>query len=270
MSNTGYDLGHEAGEVERLNVQGRALAAPTRFLLKAAGLHAGMRVLDLGSGVGDMSFAVADVVGSTGDVVGVERASKAIEGATVRARRLGHRNVRFVLGDVHDAFDGGGFDALVCRLVLMYVPDPSTVLRIQAAAVRQGGIVAPIEFDVSLARTVPETPLATEVLNWARAASEKTGMDISLGPRLWQVLEGAGLAPTGMISVQSYFGPSDPDGHALLAGIVRSLLPSIERMGIAATAEVDINTLQGRLRAEMEAAHAVFAFPTLTCAWAVV
>jgi hypothetical protein len=33
---------------------------------------------------------------------------------------------------------------------------------------------------------------------------------------------------------------------------------------------VDIDTLQARLRAEMEYARAVFAFPALTCAWAVV
>jgi hypothetical protein len=144
------------------------------------------------------------------------------------------------------------------------------VLRTQAAAVRPGGIVAPIEFDVSRARTIPATPLASQALNWVKAASEQAGMDVALGPRLWQVLEQAGLTPGGMLAVQPHFGPTDPDGHALLAGIVRTLLPVIERTGIAAASEVDIDTLQGRLREEMEAARAVFAFPALTCAWAVV
>jgi hypothetical protein len=73
-----------------------------------------------------------------------------------------------------------------------------------------------------------------------------------------------------MIAIQPYFGPADPLGHALLAGIVRTLLPAIERTGIAAAGDVDIDTLQGRLRKDMEAARAVFAFPALTCAWAVV
>jgi hypothetical protein len=54
----------------------------------------------------------------------------------------------------------------------------------------------------------------------------------------------------------------------LLPGIVRTLLPVLERAGIAAASDVDIETLQGRLREEMEAAHAVFAYPELTCAWA--
>ena len=270
MSNTRYDLGHRADELERLNVQGRALAAPTRTLLEAAGLRGGMRVLDLGSGAGDMSFLVADVVGEDGEVVGVERAPEAIAEASARAERQGRANVRFVHGDIHDPYDDGAFDAVVCRLVLMYVPDPSAVLRTQAAAVRTGGIVAPIEFDVSVARTIPASPLASKALGWAKDASERAGMDIALGPRLWRVLEQAELAPAGMLSIQSHFGPGDPDGHALLAGIVRTLLPVIEQRGVASAADVDVDTLQPRLREEMEAARAVFAFPALTCAWAVV
>jgi 2-polyprenyl-3-methyl-5-hydroxy-6-metoxy-1,4-benzoquinol methylase len=168
MSNTRYVLGHESDELERLNVQGRALAAPTRILLEAAGLRRGMRVLDLGSGAGDMSFVVADVVGQDGEVVGLERAPEAIAEASARAERQGRANVRFVPGDIHDRFDDGSVDAVVCRLVLMYVPDPSAVLRTQAGAVRPGGIVAPIEFDVTVARTIPATQLASQALSWSR------------------------------------------------------------------------------------------------------
>jgi ubiquinone/menaquinone biosynthesis C-methylase UbiE len=84
-----------------------------------------MRVLDLGSGAGDMSFVVADVVGSAGTVIGVERSPEALAEATAKTERVGRANVRFVPGDIHAAVDDGAFDAVVCRLVLMYVPDPS-------------------------------------------------------------------------------------------------------------------------------------------------
>jgi SAM-dependent methyltransferase len=270
MATSGYDLGHEPYELERLNVQGRALAAPTRALLEAAGIRGGMRVLDLGFGAGDMSFVVADLVGGAGEVVGIERAPEAIAEATVRAGRQGRANVRFVRGDIHERFEEGVFDAVVCRFVLMYVPNPSAVLRTQAAAVRRGGIVAPIEFDVCAARMIPATPLATQALGRAKEASERAGMDIALGPRLWHAVEQAELTPSGMLSVQPHFGPGDPNGHALLAGIVRTLLPTIEQSGIATAAEVDVGMLRHRLREEMEAARAVFAFPALTCAWAIV
>jgi ubiquinone/menaquinone biosynthesis C-methylase UbiE len=270
VSNTRYALGHEADELERLNVQGRALAAPTQALMEAAGLRDGMRILDLGSGAGDMSFVVADIVGDAGEVVGIDRAPEAVAAATARAERLGRANVRFVLRDIHEPVDDGAFDAVVCRLVLMHVPDPSAVLRTQSAAVRPGGIVAPIESDISRARMIPATPLASQALSWVKAAHEQAGTEIALGPRLWQVLEQAGLTPTGMLAIQPYFGPGDPLGHAQLAGIVRTLLPVLERTGIAAADDIDIDTLEGRLRDDMETAHAVFAFPALTCAWAVV
>jgi ubiquinone/menaquinone biosynthesis C-methylase UbiE len=270
VSSTPYELGHEADELERLNVQGRALAATTRALLEASGLRDGMRVLDLGSGAGDMSFVVADVVGGAGEVVGIERAPEPVAEATARAERLGRANVRFVLGDIHDPVDEGAFDAVVCRLVLMFVPEPSAVLKTQATVVRPGGIVAPIEYEATRARTIPETPLATQALGWIAAAFERTGRDVTLGPRLWQVLEQAGLKPTGMLSIQPHFGPTDQQGPALLAGIVRTLLPTLEQSGIATAAEVGIDTLQHRLGEEMVAARAVFAYPALTCAWAIV
>jgi ubiquinone/menaquinone biosynthesis C-methylase UbiE len=105
--------------------------------MEAAGLRDGMRVLDLGSGAGDMSFVVADIVGDSGEVVGIDAAPEAVAEATARAERLGRANVRFFLRDIHHAVDEGAFDAVVCRLVLMWVPDPAAVLRTQAAAVRQ-------------------------------------------------------------------------------------------------------------------------------------
>jgi Methyltransferase domain len=154
----------------------------------------------------------------------------------VCARRRALANTRFVSGDVHEAVDDGPFDAVIGRPVLMYVPDPSAVLHTQAAALRRGGIVAPIEFDLDTARTITATPLASRALTWVRAAFEQAGIQGALGPRLWQIPRGAGLKPVGMTSTQLHFGPDDPDGHALLAGIVRTLLPVIERTGVATAA----------------------------------
>jgi protein-L-isoaspartate O-methyltransferase len=270
VPDTDYLLGHEADELERLSAMGRALAGATHMLVEAAGLRAGMRVLDLGSGAGDMSFVASSVVGPGGEVVGIERAPEAVEQAAAQARRRGLANVRFVVGDIHDALESGPFDAVVGRLVLMFVPDPSAVLRTQAATLRSGGIVAPIEFEQSTARAIPATPLATRALTWVQTAFERAGIPPELGPRLWHVLESAGLKPAGMTSIQPHFGPADPNGPALLAGIVRTLLPVMETTGVASAAEVNVDTLERRLGEEFDAAQAVFAFPALTCAWSVV
>ncbi len=70
-----------------------------------------------------------------------------------------------------------------------------------------------------------------------------------------------------MIGVQPHFGPEDPDGAAILAGIVRTVLPLIERTGVATAAQVGADTLQQRLSDELAASAAVFAHPMLISAW---
>jgi hypothetical protein len=58
-----YALGHSEHELKRLSCQGKVFEAFTRQLLIQAGIHSGMRVLDVGSGAGDSSFLVAELVG---------------------------------------------------------------------------------------------------------------------------------------------------------------------------------------------------------------
>jgi SAM-dependent methyltransferase len=264
---TGYQLGSDAAELKRLNLQGRVLAPATRTILATAGVRPGMRVLDLGSGAGDMAFAAAGLVGPAGEVVGIDQSPDAVARATARAGERRLSNVRFVPGDIHDPAPDGPFDAIIGRLVLMYVPDPAAVLRTQTGVLRSGGVVAPVEFDLHSARSLPSTPLVGQALSWLREAFTRAGIDPALGPGLWAVLQAAGLQPSGMTGVQPHFGPEDPDGAAILAGIVKTVLPLIERTGVATAAEVGADTLQQRLSGELAASAAVFAHPMLISAW---
>src|SRR5215469_2625166 len=264
---TRYQLGSDAAELARLDLQGRLLAPATRTILATAGVRPGMRVLDLGSGAGDVAFAAAGLVGPAGEVIGIDQSRDAVARATARAGQRGLSNVRFVAGDIHDPAPGGPFDSIIGRLVLMYVPDPAAVLRTQASVLRSGGIIAPIEFDLHSARSLPSTPLAGQALSWLGEAFTRAGIDPALGPGLWAVLQAAGLQPSGMIGVQPHFGPDDPDGAAILAGIVTTVLPLIERLGVTTAAEVGADTLQQRLSDELAASAAVFAHPMLISAW---
>jgi hypothetical protein len=63
-------------------------------------------------------------------------------------------------------------------------------------------------------------------------------------------------------------GPHDPNGSALLAGIVRTLLPLVEQTGVANATEIGVETLHQRMSEQLAHAQAVFAFPTLVTAWA--
>jgi SAM-dependent methyltransferase len=266
-ADTGYQLGSDTSELERLDLQGRVLAPATRTILETAGLARGMRVLDLGSGAGDVSFVAAELVGSDGEVVGIDQSADSVANATARAGRRGLSSVRFVVGDIRDPAPDGPFDAIIGRLVLMYMSDPAAVLRTQASLLRSGGVVVPIEFDLRSARSLPSTPLVTQALSWLLEAFAAAHIDPALGPRLWAVVSEAGLHPRGMIGVQPHFGPDDPDGAAILAGIVRTALPLIERAGVAAAADIGADTLQQRISEELANTPAVFAHPILMSSW---
>jgi SAM-dependent methyltransferase len=267
---TDYQLGSDPVELERLNRQGRVLAPATRTILEAAGLRTGMRVLDLGSGMGDMAFVAAELVGPLGEVVGIDRSPEPVAKANSRARQQHLGNVRFLVGDIHDPAPDGPYDAIVGRLVLMYVPDPAAVLRTQAALLRPGGLIVPIEFDLHSARSIPASPLVGQALSWLSETFKGAGIDPALGPRLWAIHQEAGLHPVGMIGVQPHFGPEDPEGPAILAGIVRTVVPLMERSGVATAAEVGPDTLEQRMSDELRTYRSVFAHPMLMSAWATV
>jgi hypothetical protein len=94
----------------------------------------------------------------------------------------------------------------------MYVADPAAVLKTHAAALAPGGIVVPIEFDITSAGAVPSTPTVERALSWILDAFARVGIHTALGPRLWNVAREAGLQPRGMLAVQPYFGPGDANG----------------------------------------------------------
>src|SRR5215472_6649901 len=126
MNTSQYAFADRAQEQRRLATQAELLDPLSERVFREAGLGAGMRVLDLGSGAGDVAMLAARLVGREGEVVGVERDPEAVASATARVAQAGISNVRFIQGDVQ-SLDGvaDGFDAAVGRFVLMYVPDPA-------------------------------------------------------------------------------------------------------------------------------------------------
>ena len=84
-----YVLGRSKYEQERLMLQARVLWPYTVRFFRAAGLEPGMRVLELGSGVGDVALLVGDIVGPCGRVLGLDRDAMALDRARQRAVEQG-------------------------------------------------------------------------------------------------------------------------------------------------------------------------------------
>ena len=149
--------GSNSIETEHLRLvrQARLLEPLTERLLQEAGIGHGMRVLDLGCGMGDVAMLAARLVGPSGRVVGVDRDALVLAHASRRAEAAGFENIGFFQSDVADLPASQPFDAAVGRLILAFVPDPVAVLKALCTLVRSGGVLAFQE--VSLANTLAQT-----------------------------------------------------------------------------------------------------------------
>jgi SAM-dependent methyltransferase len=263
-----YPLGHSDRELERLATQARDLAAHTAILFRRAGIAAGHRVLDLGCGAGDVSFIAAEIVGPAGHVIGLDRSPAAVDAARERARRSAHLNVTFKVGDVSDPKLGTDFDAIVGRLVLMYLPDPVKALRQLQQLLRPHGLMVLQEGDARTIDSEPECPLISQIRNWMITALERSHCASNMGSRLAALLHQAGYRAEGSwVSQPSYVGTtlSRLDWFADLA---RTLAPTLENNGIAPPQAVQGDTLAARLVAEAAARHAIVYAPRLVGVWA--
>jgi SAM-dependent methyltransferase len=263
-----YVLGSDDAEIARLDGQAAAIAPPTALPLQAAGIGPGMRVLDVGTGLGHVAFAAAELVGPGGAVVGVDQSARLLEVAEARREAAGLEHVRFEAGDARTFSAEDPFDAVVMRLLLFHLPDAVEVVRHHAAALRPGGVMLVIDADNGASRAEPPVALVDTVLDWIERGFRSAGADPRIGTRLGVLLGEAGLEGGQGLGIQGYFGPDDPRGATMLAGVVRSLAAQIVSHGVATEEELGLDTLEPRLADAVSSARAVLLPPTLVGAWA--
>lgn len=263
-----YALGYSESEFKRLEQQGALYRDLTEDIMRKAGLGPGMRVLDIGCGVGDVSLLAGELVGPSGLVLGVDRSAEAVETASARAARAGRdRWVRFAAAELDVFFTHERFDAIIGRLILMYLPDPSATLRRLTTRLRPGGIVAFQEMAVTLIHSVPAGPQFRRCTGWVSDALERGGFEIEMGGKLFATYVAAGLpAPQMIATARVEAGPASPV-YDYMAATVRSLIPAIERLGVATADEIEIDTLAPRLRKEALDNSACIMLPPLVGAW---
>lgn len=264
-----YALGYSEGEFRRLERQGEHYRELTEQLLVSAGIGPGMRVLDVGCGVGDVSLIAARLVGPSGSVLGIDRSQEAID---IAARRTAiaarDRWVRFSATEIGDHLPEGRFDAVIGRLILMYLPDPAAALRRFATCLEPGGILAFQEIAIAQARTVPEMPLFRKCLGWIIETFDRSGFEANMGDRLYRTFLDAGFVAPRMIAGARVEGGPDSFAYDYVTQTVQSLLPAGVRVGSMTRAEVGIDSLTDRLRDEALRHSACVVLPTLIGAWA--
>jgi cyclopropane fatty-acyl-phospholipid synthase-like methyltransferase len=264
-----YALGYWTEEERRLAQQAELFEPLTADVFRHAGINTGMRVLDIGCGIGDVSLLAARMVGPSGSVLGIDRAEGSITTARRPAKTLGAENLTFVTADISSFETDRTFDAIVGRLVLLYFPDPSEALKRLSSYLRVGGVMVFQEMDMSTISSSSSSALGKRVSKWIRDAFTAAGVPTEMGPRLPEIFTNTGFPPPDMVAGQQVASGFDSPGYAVMAGTVKSLLPMMERAKIATAAEVDIDTLEERLRGEaIKHGEQVAYSPRLVGAWA--
>jgi ubiquinone/menaquinone biosynthesis C-methylase UbiE len=271
MSAIRYILGHSESELQRLMRQAAVLAPTTRRLLSDAGLSRDMRVLDVGCGTGDVSMLAADMVGPGGAVMAIDHSREALAIARERAQSAGHHNIEFLEGKAEAFNTRDRFDFAIGRYVLVHQSDPAAFIGAVAKNVRPGGVVAFHEVGVYDTRnpTTPPIPLWSKVYAWIIAAFQSVMPHPDVGARMVEHFHEAGLkrTPTLCCEILTGGGLQSPL-YGWIVHTLRSLIPQLEKIGAATAEEIDIDTLETRLRATITDSHAQLMSFTQFCGWA--
>jgi ubiquinone/menaquinone biosynthesis C-methylase UbiE len=261
-----YALGHTNDEHERLIRQAARIAPVTERLFREAGISPGQRVLDLGSGVGDVAMLVSRIVGPSGEVVGIERDASSIERARARIAEARFHNVSFTQTDVNQIVSDKPFDAAVGRFILMFLPDPVSVLRSVVRVVRPGGVVAFQEpsWTVMLALGA-RLPLWFRTRQLIHEILLRSGVNREMGLALYRVFQEVEL-PAPKMHLEMPLG-NDADFIRLTSDLLCSLRPLAQQHKVSLKELGDLNTLPDRICAEVAAANTVVSLIAVVGAW---
>lgn len=262
-----YVLGHSEQELSRLEQQGELFGTETREVYRRAGLAPGMRVLNIGCGAGDDALIAADMVGPTGSVLGIDRAPAALSQARARAERAGLKHISFAEAEIYSFEPQTKFDAVIGRFILLHVADAVGALKRVQTFLKPGGILAFVEMDIDETRAIPPLPLLTQCVNWITDTYRHVGVEPNMGSELYATFRQAGLSPrlTGTCRVES--GPNSI-AYGFAAQTLASLVPAMEKFGVATANEIGMETFGIRLRDAAVAADCCIFLPRLVGAWA--
>ncbi len=212
------------------------LAPATELMLDLAHLRPGHRVLDIAAGNGYQSIAAARRVGPTGHVLATDLAQQQLRYAAAAARAAGidHIETRVMDAENLDLPDAS-FDAVICHLGVMFLPDVDRGLAEMHRVLKPGGSASMVIF---AAGGVPESELVASVVRRhlpgdAQTPERLTGNTLGAPGALARRLEGAGFRA---VESHELSVPLRLPSVADALGYLRETHPTLDEMMIPLTA----------------------------------
>jgi ubiquinone/menaquinone biosynthesis C-methylase UbiE len=270
-SPSNYVLGKSVHEDERLMFQARLLRPFTEKYFRAAGIVPGMRVLDIGSGMGDVALLAGDIVGPSGKVLGLDRDAQGLDRARSRAVEQGCSSwVSFDTANLDEFSTGERFDALVGRYILFYQSNPGATLRHLTQFLKPGGIVVFHELDFPDPQSSdPPCELWDRVFALLGEAFTRAGAPPHYGRRIATAFTGAGLPFPAVVCDGIIGGAPGSYVYPWIANTLVSVLPRFQDLGLTLPADMpsDRVALAQKLEAAVLASGSQLLAPTQYGAW---
>ena len=213
------------------------LAGPTRTLFDAAGVRQGQTVLDVASGAGDQTLMLADRLGTTGHILATDLSSALIESLKRHAEEAGLDNVQTKVADAQDSLgESYSFDAAVCRLGLMLMPEPSRCLSCVHSALKPGGRFAAMVFAEPDANPCIRIVMSTALRHAGLPPRDPfaPGGLLSLGRpgHLYRLFEEVGFREVSIFRIDAPFRfPSLDDYIAFLRSAAAPVIAMLSKLG---------------------------------------
>jgi SAM-dependent methyltransferase len=269
-ASSNYVLGQSVHEQERLMFQGRLLRPYTERFFRASGVAPGMRVLDVGSGVGDVALLAADIVGPGGCVVGLDRDAKGLDRARQRTVEQGCSSwVSFQATNVEDFSTTEPFDAVVGRYILFYQPDAAATICHLTRSLKPGGIVAFHEMDFSSENSSDPACELWEDAYWLlREVFRRGGAPPDFGRRIGKVFLNAGLPFPTVVAEAVMGGGRGSFLYPWVANTLLSIAPRMADLGLTQPAGIALDhTLANKLEETVVALGCQITGPIQYGAW---
>jgi ubiquinone/menaquinone biosynthesis C-methylase UbiE len=227
------------------------------FLLRAAHVAPGMRVLDIAAGTGLSAEAALAAVGPTGHVAAADISPAMAEKARERLGKAPNVSVSVEDGQAL-SFSDESFGAVLCNLGLMFFPDPVQGLAEFRRVLRPGGRAA-VSVNTVVERSYNHqiNVIARYVPSLAEAVTRTFGLGEA--SQLQLLFNEAGFVDFDTDTVRhtfvlpsfdAYYGPFERGGAS--TGQVLAALPEEIRRAIRDEVRRDLADTGGPIKAEAE------------------
>jgi SAM-dependent methyltransferase len=204
-----YLLGDAAREAARLRAQARLWDPVSLALFDRIRIRRGWRVLEIGPGQGSLHVALRQRVRGPVDVV--EQSAAFASRLRTLVRRDGYGPGRVWQTALADArLPRAHYDLIFARWVFLFLPDPLSHLRKLARALKPAGLLAVQDYHRETLALIPRPPEWYDFLLADRAFFAAHNGDVSIGGRLPDLYQRAGLNTVDTHVTIKTGGPGSP------------------------------------------------------------